>query len=111
MSRILIEAFYRNVFRETLSIICVMLNNQSLYLKNTDISNKIEALHEMGDFFTYSKIYWEFVALTNSNYQNFQIKNICLEKGYHYKTLKNCEKAFDEMEKAFSYFSSQLQDN
>lgn len=67
MSRILIEAFYRNVFRETLSIICVMLNNQSLYLKNTDISNKIDVLHEMGDFFTYSKIYWDFISLINSN--------------------------------------------
>ncbi|CAD8146502.1 unnamed protein product [Paramecium octaurelia] len=111
MSRILIEAYYKNVFREALSIICVMLNNQSLYLKNTDISNKIECLHEMGDFFTYSRVYWDFKSLIDSNYSNAQIKQRCLEKGYHYKTLKNCEKAFDEMEKTFSYFDLQLCDN
>lgn len=67
MSRILIEAYYRNVFRETLAIICVMLNNQNLYLRNTDIRNKIEVLHEMGDFFTYSRIFWEFIELMNSH--------------------------------------------
>ncbi|CAK69027.1 unnamed protein product (macronuclear) [Paramecium tetraurelia] len=111
MSRILIEAYYKNVFRETLSIICVMLNNQSLYLKNTDVSNKIECLNEMGDFFTYSRVYWDFKSLTNSNLSNFQIKQKCFQKGYHYKTLKNCEKAFDEMEKAFSYFDLQLYEN
>jgi hypothetical protein len=58
MSRILIEAFYRDVFKEVLSIISVMLNNSTLYIRNANIDTKIELLDETGDFMTFYKIYW-----------------------------------------------------
>ena len=49
MSRILIEAFYRDVFKEVLSIISVMLNNSTLYIRNANIDTKIELLSEVNN--------------------------------------------------------------
>lgn len=37
-----------------------MLNNQTLYIKDASIDIKLEQLHENGDFFSFSKIFWEF---------------------------------------------------
>lgn len=61
MSRILIEAFYRDTLDEVLSIISVMLNNTTLFLKTSIIDSRIPFLHESGDFITFYNIYWAFM--------------------------------------------------
>lgn len=64
-SRILIEAFYRGVFDEVLSIICVLMNSQYLFIygyKNFEdrLRKKLSFIDPSGDLITFLNVYDDY---------------------------------------------------